>query len=156
MSETTIPLLEQRRIEAGMLAQVYDTLCADQGPDAALRIIRATLERAAEAAGQAFAAKAQGGPCLKHFATVLDLWRGTGALDIEDVRLEGNELTFRVVGCRYAEAYRDMGLPEELVRTLSCVRDEPFARGYSDRLRLDRPETIAAGHPACGFRFIWG
>ncbi len=148
-------MLDQRRIEAGMLAQVYATLCTSHGPEAALDAITRTLENAALDAGRAFAAKAPGEPNLDHFATVLDLWRGTGALDIQDVRLEGNELTFRVTRCGYAEAYKDMGLPDVLVRTLSCVRDDPFARGYSDRLTLERPETIAAGFPACGFKFIW-
>lgn len=138
-----------------MLAEVYATLLESHGPETALAMVTRTLERAALEAGRAFAAKAEGGPCLKHFATVLDLWRGTGALDIEDVRLTGNELSFKVVRCSYAETYRDMGLPEILVHTLSCVRDAPFARGYFQHLRLERPETIAAGYPACGFRFIW-
>ena len=57
--------------------------------------------------------------------------------------------------CRYAETYREMGLPEELATRISCLRDGAFVAGYSDKLRLDRPGTIASGAASCPFTFTW-
>ena len=120
----------------------------------ALELVRASLDRAAYKAGKGFADQVAEAN-LHHFSTILDYWRGTGVLDIEDVDLSSNRLTFRITRCGYVEKYREMGLPEELVRTLSCCRDEPFARGYSPFLRMEREETIGGGYAACGFVFLW-
>ena len=85
----------------------------------------------------------------------MDCWRNGGALTTEDVRLEANRLSFAVTRCAYLEKYRSLGLPEELAGLISCCRDEPFAQGYSQRLALDRPRTLAQGAPACLFTFTW-
>lgn len=148
-------MLARRTAEAQALAAVYQTLLPRLGEGGALDAVRVALDALAADAGRAFAAQAPHGPGLEHFATILDLWRGSGVLDVEDVVLVGDTLTFRVTRCGYVQAYRSMGLPEVLVGELSCRRDAPFARGYHHGLRLERPETIAAGHDACGFRFTW-
>ncbi|MGE4551886.1 MAG: L-2-amino-thiazoline-4-carboxylic acid hydrolase [Desulfovibrionaceae bacterium] len=150
-------MLEMRRVEASALAEMHRTVREMQGPDAAMMVLRRTLERLAFAAGRQFAQTApKGGPSLKHFATIVERWKGSGALDVANLKLTRTELTFDVVRCAYAEAYRDMDLPPELVRTLSCIRDAPFAKGYCDRLELVRPNTLAAGADHCDFRFVWG
>lgn len=151
-----IPLLPRRRIEAEILARVYRVLCPQVGPEKALTVIRSAVEGAAEAAGREFAAAAPEGPCLAHFATVLDRWREGNALEIEDLRLRERELSFRVTRCAYAELYRSMGLSGKLAHTLSCSRDAAFARGYHPNLRMDREGTIVEGFGACRFRFLWG
>lgn len=152
-----ITQFQRRRIEAEILAEVHAVLCEDMpGPEAVAVIARATA-RAAHAAGAAFAAAAPGGPTLEHFAGVVALWRAGGALDVEDVALEGRALRLSVTRCAYADLYiREMGLAPELARALSCSRDEAFARGYSPRLRMERPRTIAQGAPRCDFLYRWG
>ena len=105
----SMTMLDQRRIEAATLAEVYHAVAEEQGSGQALAVVERTLERMAFRAGQAFAetvpADMGGGqPNLAHFATILERWKGSGALDIEDVRLDGNELTFRVTRCAYATA----------------------------------------------------
>ena len=149
-------LLEMRRIEASALAEMYRTVSEMQGPGAAMMVLRRTLDRLAFAAGREFAKGApKGVPSLAHFATIVERWKGSGALTIGNLKKGKNDLRFEVTRCAYAEAYKDMGLPDELVRTLSCVRDAPFAQGYSDRLELVRTHTVAEGAPCCDFRFIW-
>ena len=64
-------------------------------------------------------------------------------------------MSFDVTRCRYAESYREMGLPEELAVRVSCLRDAAFAAGYSPCLTLDRPATIASGAEKCPFTFTW-
>lgn len=148
-------MLEQRRIEASMLAEVYAVLVDRFGCEAALGVIEETITRAAFAAGKAFAARAPQGPCLEHFATVTTRWQAGGALTLANTRQTSDTVAFDVTRCRYAESYREMGLPEELAVRVSCLRDAAFAAGYSPALRLERPETIASGAPRCPFTFIW-
>ena len=152
---TDVTLLEKRRIEAAMLADVYAVLTERLGRDAALAIIEETVARSAFAAGQSFAAAAPDGPTLAHFATVASLWQRGEALCIENVRQTSERLSFDVTRCRYAESYRAMGLPEELVVRISCLRDGAFAAGYSPALAFSRPATIASGASSCPFTFTW-
>ncbi|MBI4803642.1 MAG: L-2-amino-thiazoline-4-carboxylic acid hydrolase [Desulfovibrio sp.] len=150
-----IPLLEQRAIEASIFKALYQALKEKNGRKAALETVETAARSMAVQAGLSFAAKAPDGPSFEHFKTVLDMWRGSGALDIEDVRSGKDELTFTVTRCGYVEKYREMGLPEELAGLISCCRDEPFAQAYSNRIFMERPETIGSGADCCRFRFTW-
>lgn len=152
---TDVTLLEKRRIEAALLADVYAVLTQRLGREAALAVIEDTVARAAFEAGRAFAAAAPHGPGLAHFAGVTALWQRGEALAIENVRQSPHAVSFDVVRCRYAESYREMGLPEELVVRISCLRDGAFAAGYSPHLTLSRPATIASGASCCPFTFTW-
>jgi hypothetical protein len=155
MTRPPLPLIERRKIEAELLGPLYETLRRTQGQTQALETIRAAIQPLARIAGARFAANAPEGPSLRHFATVLDLWAQNQAIGIQDARLEGDTLTFRVTACKYAELYSAMGLPPELAAAISCERDLPFAQGYSPSLRMERPDTLLAGRPACLFRFVW-
>jgi hypothetical protein len=150
-----VSLLARRTIEAALLADVHAVLVERLGREDALAVIEQTVLRAAHAAGQAFAAAAPHGPSLAHFATVTALWQRGGALVIENERHEPGRIAFDVTRCRYAESYREMGLPEELAQRVSCLRDAAFAAGYSPCLTLDRPTTIASGATTCPFTFTW-
>lgn len=150
-----VTLLEKRRIEAAVLADVYAVLLARFGRETALDILEETVARTAFAAGRAFAGTAPDGPGLDHFASVTALWQRGGALVIENERRAADAVSFDVTRCCYAESYREMGLPEELVTRVSCLRDGAFAAGYSPKLHLARPETIAAGAGRCPFTFTW-
>lgn len=153
MSE--ISRLDQRRIEAAYLMRMHEVLTDELGAERALSLVRQVVERESEAAGRAFAAAAPHGPSLEHFLTVVDSWRGSGALEVGEVELAGNSASLRVTRCEYVRVYREMGMAEELLPIVACGRDEPFARGYSERLAMHRPETIGLGFPDCGFRFVW-
>jgi hypothetical protein len=153
--EETVTLLARRRIEAAMLAEVFAVLAQRLGEEQALSCIEDTVGRAAFAAGQAFAATAPDGPNLAHFGAVVELWRRGDALTIANVRSETDRLSFDVTRCRYAESYREMGLPEVLATRVSCLRDRAFAAGYSPKLRFERPCTIASGASCCPFTFTW-
>ena len=150
-----IPLLEQRAIEASIFKALYQALKEKNGQQAALETVATAARAMAQQAGLGFAGKAPDGPSFEHFKTVLDLWRGSGALDIEDVRSGPDELSFTVTRCAYVEKYREMGLPEELTGLISCCRDEPFAKAYSGHISMERPETIGSGSECCRFRFTW-
>lgn len=151
-----VPMNARRAIEAEFAHRVYAATLPSLGRNVALRVLNDAIDGAAQEAGRAFAAKAPEGPSLAHFATVVNLWRAGGALDIADTVLTQDTLSFSVTRCGYMEMYAEMGLPQVLHATLSCRRDAAFAAGYSPLLKLDRPATISDGALACLFRFTWG
>ncbi len=153
--ENTFSLLEQRKIEARTMAVLFESMKERLGEQQALEILDQALESMALAAGKAYAATAPDGPNFEHFKRIVDVWRGTGALTIERTREEGNTLRFDVTNCAYVELYREMGLPDCLVRRLSCGRDAPFAKGYSDRIVFKRTQTRGSGAAYCDFQFTW-
>lgn len=144
--------LERRTIEAEIMDRMRAELASELGEDRALALLRRASQAAARDAGAAFARTAPGGPSLAHFQSILERWREGNALDIEDVRLSGDSLAFRVTRCAYAESYKAMGLSPAMADIASCCRDFGFVEGYSQHLRLERPETIAQGASQCLFR----
>lgn len=148
-------MLAARTAQAALVARIREVLRKETDPQTADGILAEAIRADARAAGAAFAALAPAGPCLQHFATVLDRWREGSALAIEGVTLTESCLSFAVTGCAYARAYADMGLDPELGFILSCSRDEPFAQGYSPCLSMRRSATIMQGAPACVFTFGW-
>ncbi len=155
-SQPAISLLQRRRAQAELVARVYDVLQAEHGRQAALETIAAAVEADARAAGKAFAAQAPAGPCLAHFATVLEvLGAGGQGLELADVEQGGDRFTYRVTRCGYLEMYAAMGIDPELAYALSCGRDYAFAMGYHPRLKLERPRTLGRGDHDCLFNYVW-
>ena len=153
MSTPAIPQIERRRIEAELLERLRAVLAPELGQERALELLRRASLDAAQQAGAAFAKTAPQGPSLAHFSTILERWREGNALDIADVRISGDTLTFRVTRCAYAEAYQAMGLSPDMADIASCCRDFGFAEGYSKRLSLTRSQTLAQGASECLFQF---
>ena len=152
---TPLTRLQLREIQACILSRAYSVLVEEYGREKALEIMAKTTRKDAMAEGAVLAANASGAPCLAHFAGIIKSWQAGDALDIPEVKLEENILEFQVDRCMYVECYRALGIPEELIYSLSCVRDGSLAKGYSPNLRLERPQTISQGAPSCIFRFIW-
>ncbi len=150
-----IPQILRRSVEAELAARFMAVLEKEHGRSEALRLLENVIEQAAFEAGQAFAQGAPGAPCLAHFGEILERWREGNALEMADVRISREKISFKVIRCGYVEAYRRMGLDSDLAVRISCGRDAPFARGYSPRLRMARPCTIAEGAAACEFTFTW-
>ena len=145
-------ILARRRIEAEILAPVYETLKAEFGVYKARDVIRRAVREAAISAGKTFAEQAPGGPSLENFRAIQPLWTKDGALEIETLRETPDVYDFNVRRCRYAETYRKMGLAE-IGGLLSCNRDGAFCEGYSDRLKLTRTQTIMEGASHSDFRY---
>ena len=147
-----LPILEQRRIEAGVIKPIYDEMVARLGVDAAREILGAAIEKAAIAQGQAFAAAAGGQLGIDGFAAIQKHWTANGALEIEEVGRTADRLDFNVTRCRYSEMYREMGLGD-IGHLLSCNRDGTFCQGFDPRITLKRTQTIMGGAGHCDFRY---
>jgi hypothetical protein len=92
-----LSMLEKRRIEAGILKEVYLTLKESHSEEMAKKTIAESVRRSAIEQAQAFAAAAPGGPSLKAFQDVMPLWTKGGALDIEVKEQSDKSFAFNVV-----------------------------------------------------------
>jgi hypothetical protein len=103
-------ILARRKIEAGVIAPIYDEMRAAFGEERAREVLRRAIRRAAVAAGAEMAAKAPGGASLESFKSVWPLWTRDDALTIEVLADRPGVFDFNVTRYRYAETYRAMGL----------------------------------------------
>ena len=147
-----IGILARRRIEAGVIAPIYEEMCKAIGKERAQEILRRAIRRAAIQSGKQFAASAPGEPDLLSFQDIQHLWTKDDALAIEVIEQGPEKFDFNVRRCRYAETYREMGLGE-IGRLLSCNRDGAFCEGYNPRIKLRRTQTIMEGASYCDFRY---
>jgi hypothetical protein len=148
-------ILARRRIEAAIIAPIYDEMRKAIGEDKARDILRRAIRRAAIDAGAEMASRAEGGADLESFKSIQSLWTKDDALTIEVIRDAPGVFDFNVRRCRYAETYRAMGLGE-IGEILSCNRDGAFCEGYDPRIKLTRTQTIMGGASHCDFRYRAG
>lgn len=153
----TDSLLERRRIEAQFAKAIFGVLAGDVGRERAIEILsKAAIQLACEA-GAAFAGPSreeepEDSSGLLAFARVLAVWQQDEALTIDLKLKERDRLEFDVKRCRYAEMYRELGIPE-LGHVLSCKRDGAFCLGFNPAIRLTRTQTIMEGAGHCDFRY---
>ncbi|WP_331000070.1 ectoine synthase [Acetobacter garciniae] len=147
-----VPIIEQRRIEANILKQVYDTLVASHGEAVATQTLRDTVIRSAEQQGETMRKRFDHMPDLVDLKNVLALWTAEDALRLDVLQATPHELAFNVTRCRYAELYREMGLGA-LGGILSCSRDGTFCKGFNPAITFERSQTIMEGASHCDFRF---
>ena len=145
-------ILARRKIEAEIVAPIYDEMVKAIGEEKAREILRAAIRRAAIAFGADIAKLAPGGADLESFKSILPLWSKNDALTIEVLDARPGVLDFNVTRCRYAETYRAMGL-DAIGDLLSCCRDGAFCEGYNPSIELTRTQTIMGGASHCDFRY---
>jgi len=146
-------ILARRRIEAAVIAPIYDEMRSALGEAKAREILGVAIRRAAVAAGAEMAQRTPGGADLESFKPLfLSLWTKDDALEVEVVDDRPGVFDFNVTRCRYAETYRAMGLGA-IGDLLSCNRDGAFCEGYDPRVKLTRTQTIMKGASHCNFRY---
>ncbi len=150
----TMAMLEQRRIEAGILKHVYDTLKASHGVQIAQRAIAEAVRSASIEQARALAAASAGNTSMQTFIDRQEPWLRGGALEIDVKDKSDDRYRFNVTRCKYAEMYREMGLGE-IGHLLSCQRDGTFCEGYDPNLKLKRTQTIMQGASHCDFDYTY-
>jgi hypothetical protein len=151
---TPLPLLQQREIEAAVIAPLVRAFAAEVGDDRAREVLAGVVRELARQGGCA-AAEAAGGNTLAHLKGVIDRWRDGGALELTVLRDDADALEFDVTRCRYAELYRRLGLAD-LGAVLSCGRDGAMIEGFNPAIRFARTQTILGGATHCDFRYRAG
>ncbi|MEP3107282.1 MAG: L-2-amino-thiazoline-4-carboxylic acid hydrolase [Hyphomicrobiales bacterium] len=154
MSRTTLPILEQRRIEANIIKPIYDEMVARLGKKSAQAILSAAITKDSIAQGKAYSADMEEEGSLEDFHALLPQWKADGALEVDMLEENASHVHYNVTRCKYAEMYRDMGLAE-IGGILSCGRDGTFCTGFNPNIKLDRSQTIMQGASHCDFRYRW-
>jgi L-2-amino-thiazoline-4-carboxylic acid hydrolase len=151
-TDDELGVLARRRIEAAIIAPIYDEMRQAFGEAKARDVLSRAIRRAAIDAGTEFASRAEGGADLEGFKAILPLWTKDDALTIEVIDDRPGVFDFNVKRCRYAETYRAMGLGD-IGDILSCNRDGAFCEGYDPRIKLERTQTLMRGASHCDFRY---
>jgi L-2-amino-thiazoline-4-carboxylic acid hydrolase len=155
MSDSELPTLVKRKIQAQVIGPIYAEMVAELGEVKAAQILDSAIRKAAIAEGKHFAEKAPDGKTsMADFIKLYDLWTHDGALEIEVLRADDTHFDFDVKRCQYAESYKAMGLGK-IGHLMSCNRDGTFCEGYDPNIKLDREHTIMAGAPKCTFRYTY-
>ena len=148
---TPLPLLQQREIEAKVIAPLVRAFAAEVGDDRAREIVAGVIRELAREAGCA-ATSLVGGNDLPALKQVVENWRAGGALELTVLRDDPDGLDFDVTHCRYAEMYRRLGLAG-LGPILSCSRDAAMIEGFNPSIALTRTQTLMEGATHCDFRY---
>jgi len=146
-----IGVLRRRLIEARVIAPLLDAMSAEFGAERVRTIARDVIVRLAQEQG-AQLADSVGGCSLAHFAGTLQRWTADDALRIDVLEQSGERFDFNVMRCRYAEMYRELGIPE-LGAVLSCNRDAALIEGFNGEVEFSRTQTIMGGASHCDFRY---
>ena len=146
-----IGVLTRREVEARILIPVIEALGKTFGREDVIKKIGDTIVDIARGQGADLAA-VMGGNSLADFMASLRFWTQDHALEIDVLKQDENCLHFNVTRCRYAEMYKDLGIPE-LGCLLSCNRDYALIEGFNSKIELVRTQTIMEGAPYCDFRY---
>jgi L-2-amino-thiazoline-4-carboxylic acid hydrolase len=146
-----LTLLQQREIEAKVLAPFVRAVAVEIGQDRAVAILRGVIENLAREAGADYS-RSIGEATLTAFAGMLSKWTEGGALELKILEQNDERLSFDVTRCRYAELYNSLGLAD-LGSSLSCCRDAALSKGFNPDIHLTRTQTIMEGASHCDFRF---
>jgi hypothetical protein len=150
MPQPNITRLERRKIQAEVLIPILQAFQRAIGKERANEIAREVITELAREDGARLAQ--QFGDDLPGMERVSGVWAAGESLDIKPMGKSTDRLDFDVTRCRYAEFYKELGLPE-LGYMLHCSRDFAMVEGFSSGLTLKRTQTIMQGATHCDFRF---
>jgi hypothetical protein len=147
-----IPVIEQAKIQARVLVPLVKALRAELGEERANAIVRTAFGAMFRELGEKFW-QAQEAPNLgTNMASAFKRFAAGGALDYEVVKQSPDAFEVNVTGCRYAQFYKELGVPE-LGFLLVCSSDFPLAEGFGPDIKLTRTQTIMQGANHCDFRY---
>jgi hypothetical protein len=144
-----LPLLQQREVEAGVIAPLFRAFAAEVGDARAREIIGEVVRELARQAGCSAAAS---GNDLSHLKRAVEKWTEGGALELTVLRDDADAFEFDVTRCRFAEMYTRLGLAD-LGGLLSCARDAAMIDGFNPEIAFQRTQTIMESAPHCDFRY---
>jgi predicted ArsR family transcriptional regulator len=151
-STADLPLLERRRIEAGVLIPVIRAMQAEFGEEPVNEVVGRAIRDIARAQGEAEARRTN----VRTVADVGDRLRGSvlaeGSLIVDVVEQTSERFGFNVTRCMFMEMYEEMGALD-LGYLLSCNRDFAMFEGLAPDLQFSRSQTRMEGAAFCDFRY---
>ncbi len=148
-----IGILARRKIEAAIIAPIYEEMVREVGETRAQAILDMAISKAAIAGRE----ELRGSHGRRHqFENVpgppglMDARQCSGDRSSRPRQTNGSIITSR--RCRYSETYREMGLGH-IGHLLSCNRDGVFCQGYNPAIKMKRTQTLMQGAEYCDFRY---
>lgn len=154
MDTKTISLLDEAKLQAGVIVPILRALRAELGKEKADRIVGDSLRAWARDLYHRIGEAKPGTPRQKWDAVWAEDMRPRigEAVDREMLKDDGTLREYNVTRCQYAEFFRALGEPE-LGAILLCDSDFHIADVAGDSLEFRRTQTIMQGAPYCDFRY---
>jgi L-2-amino-thiazoline-4-carboxylic acid hydrolase len=152
MPTVEIPVIERAKIQAQMLVPLVKALQAELGEERANAIVRKALGDMFRALGEQFWREQGPANLGASMASAFEKFAAGDALDYDVVRQSPDAFDVNVTGCRYAQFYKELGVPE-LGFLLVCSLDFPMVEGFGPDITLTRTQTIMQGASHCDFRY---
>src|SRR5256885_1938429 len=121
-----IPLIEQIKMQARVLVPLVKALQAELGEERANAIVRKALGAEYRRMGAKWWRKEQADSFSTKMASAFGTFAAGNALDYDVVKQAPDAFDVNVTGCRYAQFYRELGVPE-LGFLLVCGADFSLA-----------------------------
>ena len=147
-----LPLLERRRIEAGVLVPIIRAMQAEFGEAAVNRVVAETIRGIARAQGEAERERAQIDSVEALGERMANGVLREGSLIVDVVEQDETRFGFNVTRCKFKEMYEEMGAGD-LGFLLSCNRDFAMFEGLAPGLDFQRTQTRMEGADYCDFRY---
>jgi len=145
-----LPLLERRRIEAGVLVPIIRALQAELGVEAVNEVVARTIRGVARAQGVADRERLHVTSLADVAARLRHGPLGEGSLIVDVLEETPERFAFNVTRCKFKEMYEEMGAGD-LGFLLSCNRDFAYFEGLAPGMRFTRTQTRMEGAPVCDF-----
>ena len=149
-----IPLLEQVKIQAQALVPLLRAFRAELGEERANRIAWQALAEWRREVARTLGARFTGSPRERwQAATQASLPAILGSVEVKMLKQEEQAVEFDVVGCQFAQFFRELGEPD-LGFALTCAFDDTNAEEIGkDEVAFSRTGTIMRGAERCDFRY---
>jgi predicted ArsR family transcriptional regulator len=147
-----VTILESVKIQAQVLVPLVKTLQSELGEEKANALVRKALGEHYRKLGNLFWQSEAERDLGKKMTLAFEDFAASNALDYEVMKKTTDEFQVNVTGCRYAEFYQQLGVPE-LGFLLVCSADLTMAEGYAANVQLARTQTIMQGASHCDFRY---
>jgi len=148
-----ISLLDEVKMQAQVLVPILRALRADLGEERANRLVISALREWSRDVFRRIAESMPGSSREKWAALMAEAAPRIGAdIDMQMLRVEPEAMEFNVIGCRYADFFRQLGEPE-LGAVLLCEVDNHVVEAAGSDVALTRTQTIMKGGSYCDFRY---
>ena len=149
----SISLLDEVKLQAQVLVPVLKALRAELGEDGANRLVINALREWSREVYRRVGASMVGSPREKWAALTAEAAPRIGTdIDVQMLKVDPDAMEFNVIGCRYADFFRQLGEPE-LGAVLLCEVDNHVAEVAGPEVELTRTQTIMKGASYCDFRY---
>jgi len=147
-----LPLLERRRIEAGVLVPIIRAMQAHFGEERVNEVVARTIREIARSQGEQVRKRAR----IDSIDALARRFRegvlAEGSLIVDVLEASDERFEFNVTRCKFAEMYEEMGA-RDLGYLLSCNRDFAMFEGMAPDLDFSRTQTRMEGASHCDFRY---